>query len=103
MILVWFFLTYLFGGKYDPWVFLDFIFYFIGAYFLVVLIFTLKYKALREKIIISYLSSIVPILVFSFLLLMEIDKFALTTTTFFLIGPIIISYFSQFLNSLFRK
>lgn len=96
-------MLYIFGGKYDPWAFLDFIFYFIGIYFLIIMFFIFRYKKIKEKILFSYLSCTIPLLLFILFLIVQFEKFAIIMFSIFLIGPIAISYASKFLNNLMKK
>ena len=99
MVIIWILFSYIFGGKYDPWAFVDFIFPFIGIYFLVIIIFNLKFDKLKEKLLLSYLSVLLPLLLFSFILLASFEKASIILFLTFLIGPIIISYTTQFIKS----
>lgn len=103
MVVLWFLLSFALGGNYDPWVFLDFIFPFIGLYLLVILLFSLKFSSIKEKMLLSYLSSALPLAVFGFILLASFEKALIILFSLFLVGPGLVSMITYHLIPIFKK
>lgn len=103
MVVIWCLLSFALGGKYDPWVFLDFIFPFIGLYLLVIFFFSLNFSSIKEKMLLSYLSTALPLVVFGFILIVSFEKASIILFSVFLVGPAFVSIISYYLHNLFKK
>lgn len=97
MIFVWIFFQYLFGSRHDSWAFIDFILPFIGIYFLIILTINYRISKLKDKLLFSYVSCILPLFLSIFLVISSPERATIFLFVIFLIGPTIISYLSKFL------